>query len=496
MTRSRRRTLARTMERSGFSGTETGSDFADFLISAPSVYLQGVQEPEYTRTHYVGLYAQDKWRTTPNLTLSYGLRWEITAPWSEAHNQLETLVPGLQSKAFPGAPTGWVFPGDPGIPPTIAPIQYRNFAPRIGLAYAPSAPNGLLRRILGGSAKKTSVRTGYGMFYSTFEDAGNFRVIGDAPFGFFWNSPTPPLFQTPFIDRATGNNEGQRFPVAFPPLDVSPSNPDNSIDWAQFLPISGSPVFATTTRVPYGEDYSFSIQRQMGTNNLLSIAYVGTQGHALLSSLESNPGNPALCLSVSSPNQVIPGGATCGPFGENGVYTTAGGQVINGTRQPFGNDFGSNPYFTTIGNSSYNSLQVSFRHTSRRLTILLGYTYSKSMDDGSGLQSQIIPTNHRLSRAISDFDQTHNFVAGYRYELPLDRLFGHNRLASGWAITGIMRFTTSTPVTLTEGDDRSLLGVTSVGSIDRPNYTPGNFDFTAPGREGRTSTPRCSVLKT
>lgn len=468
----------------GFYGTETGSDFADFLIGAPSVYNQGVQEPLYTRTHYVGLYGQDSWRATPSLNLSYGLRWEITAPWSEAHNQLETLVPGLQSKVFPGAPTGWVFPGDPGIPPTIAPIRYRNFAPRIGLAYAPSASGGLLRRILGGSAKKTSIRAGYGLFYSTFADAGNFRVIGDAPFGYYWSSPTPPLFDTPFIDRATGNNEGQRFPVPFPPLNVSPSNPDNSINWSQFLPISGSPVFATTTHVPYGEDYSFSIQRQIGTNNLLSVAYVGTQGHALVSSLESNAGNPALCLSVSNPSQVIPGGATCGPFGENGVYTMANGQVINGTRQPFGNDFGSNQYFTTIGNSSYNSLQVSFRRTSGRLAVLVGYTYSKAMDDGSGLQSQIIPTNHRLSRAIADFDLTHNFVASYRYELPFDRLFGHNRLASGWAITGITRFTTGTPVTLTEQDDRSLLGVTSAGAIDRPNYTPGNLDFTDP-RTGR-----------
>lgn len=464
----------------GFFGTETGIDFMDFLLGAPSDYTQGVQLPLYTRTHYIGLFAQDSWHAKPNFTLDYGLRWEVTSPFSEIHNQLETLVVGEQSKLFPGAPKGWVFPGDPGIPNTIAPIQYRNFSPRLGLAYTPTPHSGVLRRILGGPTPKTSIRAGFGVFYSTFADAGNFRVIGDAPFGFFWQSPVPPLFATPFIDRATGNNEGQRFPVPFPPNNVSQKHPDDSVNWAQFLPIGGSPVFATTTKVPYGEDYSLSVQRQIGSDNILTLAYVGTQGHRLISSLESNPGNPALCLSVSQPSQVAPGSATCGPFAENGVFTKADGQVINGTRAPFGNNFGSNQYFTSIGGSSYNALQASFRHTSGRLMVLLGYTFSKTMDDGSGLQSQIIPTNHKLSIAVADFDQRHNFVASYRYQLPFDRFMGHNQITNGWVITGITRLTSGVPVSLSEQDDMSLLGVTSAGAIDMPNYTPGNLDITNP----------------
>jgi hypothetical protein len=76
----------------------------------------------------------------------------------------------------------------------------------------------------------------------------------------------------------------------------------------------------------------------------LSIAYVGTQGHVLLSNLEANPGDPALCLSVSQPSQVAPGRPTCVPMGENGVYTRRDGSVINGTRYPLGPSFGSNGY--------------------------------------------------------------------------------------------------------------------------------------------------------
>ncbi len=466
-----------------FTGVETGSDFADFLIGAPASYQQGVQEPLHTRTYYIGLYAQDSWRATSDLTLNYGLRWEVTSPWYEAQGQLETIVPGLQSRVFPGAPTGWVFPGDPGIPDSLAPVRHNNFAPRLGLAYSPSWKQGFLSKLAGGPGK-TSIRASYGIFYTAFENATGFNEVGDAPFGYFWSSPTPPLFTTPFVDRATGNPEGQRFPVVFPPPGVSASNPDTSINWNNYLPISSAPGFWYKNRVPYAEDYSLSVQRQFGSSTVLSVSYVGTQAHALLSDLESNVGNPALCLSVSQSFQVAPGSGTCGPFGENGVYTRANGQVINGTRYPLGNAFGSNGYFMTIGNSNYNSLQVTLRHNAGPLELLAGYTWSKSIDQSSGWGDQINPLNYRLSRSLSSFDVPQNFVVSYHYELPFNRLFKSNRLTSGWVLTGITRFATGLPVFLTESDDNSLLGTNYTGpngnGVDTPNYTPGNLQFNNP----------------
>jgi hypothetical protein len=465
-----------------FTGFETGSDFADFLLGAPAVYLQGVQEPLHTRSRYFGLYADDSWRIRSNLTLNYGLRWEVTTPWYEAEGELETIVPGLQSKVFPGSPTGWVFPGDPGIPDSLAPTRYNNFAPRAGIAYSPSASSGFLGRLLGGPGK-TSIRASFGIFYTAFEDATGFNAVGDAPFGFFYVSPSPPMFASPFVDRQTGHSEGQRFPVPFPPPNTSASNPDNSLNWAQFEPISSSPAFWYKNRVPYAEDYSFSIQRQIGNASVLSVSYVGTQGHALLSDLESNTGNPALCLSASRPSQVAPGSATCGPDGENGVYTLANGKVINGTRSPLGNLFASNAYFITMGNSNYNSLQVSFRHRSGPVELLAAYTWSKSIDNSSGWGDQINPLNYGLSRSLSAFDVPQNFVVSYHYDLPFDKL-GRNRLTNGWVITGITRFSTGLPILLTETDDNSLLGTPFGGpsglGVDTPNVVPGNLNFTDP----------------
>lgn len=454
----------------GFNGSETGLDFADFLIGAPASYSQGQGFPSYGRGHYIGLFAQDSWRVRPDLTFNYGLRWDVSTPWSELHNEMETLVPGLQSLVFPGSPVGWVFPGDPGIPKTLAPTRYDNFAPRFGLAYSPAFDDGAIGKLTGGPGK-TTVRLGFGRFFSTFEGASTFNENGDAPFGNFYGSPVPPQFATPFVDRGTGNIEGQRFPVAPPPFNASASNPDNSIVWANYLPISSSPGFWYKNVLPYTEEYSLSIEREIGSATVLSVSYIGNQAHHLLSSLEANPGNAALCLSVSQLDEVEPGTQPCGPNGENGVYSPVGGGTINGTRAPFGNQFGSNGYFITAGKSSYNSLQVSVKERISRLSFLAGYTYSKSLDNASGYGEQINVLDPD-QRSLSAFDTRHNFVVSYDLTLPFDLLSGPKRLTNGWRLSGITRFATGFPVTLNESDDRSLLGSSSPGAISAPLDTP------------------------
>ena len=134
-----------------------------------------------------------------------------------------------------------------------------------------------------------------------------------------------------------------------------------------------------------------SIERGLGANTVLSVNYVGTQGHRLLVLEEANPGNPSLCLFLSNPANLAPGQTPCGPFGEDSTYTTSTGQVYNGTRGPLGSNFGSNANQATIGNSNYNALQITLRHTSKRLNVLAGYTYGKSMDDSSSLGEEVNP---------------------------------------------------------------------------------------------------------
>jgi len=463
---------------SNFSGqaSETGSDVVDFLLGAPASYVQGQSYPSYGRSFYFGLFAQDSWRARPNLTLNYGLRYDVSSPWWEKYNEIQTLIPGEQSVVFPGAPTGWVFPGDPHVPRTLAPTRWNNFAPRLGLAYSFGEHEGFFGKLLGRPGE-SSIRAGFTFSYAAFEGATDFNEIGDAPFGDY-TGQNETTFAAPFINRATGSVSQNIFPVAPPPKHFSASHPGSGSPYdtlAEFYTafggIGSSPAFYNGNRLPYAENYELSLQRQLTGKDLLTVSYVGTQGRRLLSSVSANPGSPSLCLAT-------PG---CGPGGENNVYSPPSGLVL-GTRFPFHGvvdptlgpivPFGNDSYFITAGTSSYNSAQVNYRHTSGPLQLLLGYTYSRSFDDSSGYGEQFNPINPRLSRGLSAFDATNNFVVSYNYALPFDHFGGSKYLMHGWALSGITRFTTGLPVTLVETDDHSLLGTAFGGPIVLPVDTP------------------------
>ena len=462
--------------------SETGSDFVDFLLGAPSSFIQGQSYPSYGRNFYFGLYGQDSWRINSNLTFNYGVRWDVSAPWHEKFNEIQTLIPGEQSVVFPGSPIGWVFPGDPGVPKTLAPTRWNKFAPRLGLAYSFGEHDGTLGKILG-KPGTTSIRAGWGMFYTTFEGATDFNQIGDAPFGNY-SGQFASTFAAPFTNRATGTSITNLFPAPPPVKGFSAQHPasgppyDNLTEFfGAFGTIGSSPAMYYKNQVPYAENYELSIQRQLTSADLLTVSYVGTQGHKLLASESANPGIPSLCLALVA--------AGCGPGGENNIYTL-NGVTTAGTRGPFSAPyrntpvngtyivpFGNDSYFITAAYSSYNSAQLNWRHTSGRLQTLLGYTFSKSLDNSSGYGEQFNPINPRLSRGLSAFDSTHNFVVSYSYNLPFDKLGGPKKLTNGWQISGITRFSTGLPVTIVDNGDRSLLGTSFGGPItlgvDTPN---------------------------
>jgi len=473
-----------------FYGSETGVDFADFLLGLPTQYNQSQLQAFYDRNKYVSLFAQDSWRIRKNLTLNYGLRWDRIEPWSEKYNQLATFAPGRQSVVFPTAPAGILFPGDPGVSPTIGPPGNKDLAPRIGLAYSPdSDEDSVLGKIFGGPGK-TSIRASYGMFYSAIEALSIGVSSANAPYGTTYTSPAPPLFGTPFVTASNGQNQGQYFPVQLAPLNTSAGHPDSSIDWSQFEPVSGIPNYLTSNRTPYTEQYMLSIERGFGSNTVLDVSYLGSQSHHLLVLEEANPGNPELCLQLSNPANLAPGQTPCGPFNESNVFITASGQTINGTRGSLGPNFGSDALETTIGNSNYNSLQVTLRHTSGALQLLAAYTYSKSIDQSSNLGDEVNPLNRSLSRALSSFDVAQNFVVSYSYQLPFARLFhAANRLTQGWEFSGITRFSSGFPVTLVNYGDNSLLGAEPNGinnyGIDEPDVAPGSLHLNHNPRNGQ-----------
>jgi len=470
-------------------GTETGSAFADFLIGAPSNFTQSSGEPFYLRNRYEGLFAQDSWRVRTDLTVNFGMRWDYIMPFWEKYNEVQTIIPGRQSVLYPGAPGGLVVPGDPGIPSTISPAKGDNFAPRLGIAYAPRVNNRLLKAFFGDSGR-SSIRASYGVFYTAFPGLSAGVMYAVPPFGYNYLSPEPPLFATPFINAADGGRNTNPFPLVFPPHSVSAKKPDTTFDWPSVIPIAADPYFYYRNAVPYTENYMLSFERQITPGMLLTMSYVGNEGHHILAVVSTNPSNQALCLSLSQTSEVAPGSPTCGPFGEDALITSTGGQVYQGTRVGLGPNYGENTAQRTIANSSYNALETNLRFVGRRSDFLVGYTYGKSIDQGSNLGEQLNPLDLRATRAISAWDMRQNFVASYRIDLPFDGLLKRsNQLTDGWSVAGTTRFSTGFPVTLYDDSDNSLLGTLGNGInnylLDTPQYRGAPLNLNTNPRNGR-----------
>lgn len=465
----------------GFDGTETGNAFADFLLGAPSSFTQQSYSTFFTRSNYGALFAQDSFKVTPNFTFNAGVRWEVSQPFYETQDRLNAIVWGMQSTKYPGSPSGWVFPGDPGIPRTISPTRWNHFSPRAGIAYSPNVSNSIARKLLGGPGK-TSIRVAAGIYHTAMEDMPAFYTIGDAPFGLYYQSPTNVYLEEPYKDRRRGNDPGQRFPYS----DPAPGQP---IDWYTYLPIGGSPGTRLDNTLPYVAHMNFTIQREFPGAIVATVGYVGTRGRHLLAKVESNPGSSARCLEIAAMLRAQGrAGEACGPGGENLIYDLNGDGKLTRGVDAFGTrpysvttgafaetrgtlDFTSNPFNTTWANSNYDALQLSVEKKVGAFRILGAYTWAKSIDNSSNWNDEgMNPFNFRISRSLSAFDMTHNMVASYSYELPFQRIASHGvggTLLSGWQLSGITRFTSGLPVTLTASGDRSLVGT---GGIDRPNY--------------------------
>jgi hypothetical protein len=450
-----------------FDGTATGVDFADYLLGEPTGggggYTQAALQLLDSRTRYGGAYVQDAWKATPNLTVNLGLRWEVSMPWYDTEGRLQTWVKGQQSTVFPLSPQGLVYPGDAGIPKTLAPTRYDNFGPRIGIAYSPSFSDGVLGKVFGGPGK-SSIRASYGLYYTSVEDLNLFYQVGDAPFGLYWTSPGPVDFAEPFRNRLDGgtDGEGQRFPFTIP----TPGSPANkTLDFSVYEPMSYFPGYDIHNRLPYAEHFNFSIQRELSKSTVLTLSYVGTEGHRLIAQTEANPGNPALCaqLNAEGYTDASSGAPGCGPNLEQDTFTL-GANTVYGTRNTLLNPnycpgaqslcFGFGNTFTKlVANSAYNSGQVTVQRQAGDITFSASYTLAKAIDDSSAFGELINFSNARLSRGLSSTDVHQNFVVSYVWEMPFNKMFhGLPRLTKGWQLQGITRFAQGFPIQMGEAN--------------------------------------------
>ncbi len=504
------------------SSTENSVLFDDnypgYLLGLDDAYLQGSAQRENIRSTGVYLFAQDSWKIKPSLTLNYGLRWELDTPLADALHHVQTFRPGQNSTVYPceltpaeqasfGAstcaeagvqPTGLVVPGDKGIPAGLTQTYYKAFAPRIGLAYSPNFTSGPLGTLFGGSGK-TSIRTGWGLFYNPMEQLVLEQFGAEPPFGGSTYLPAT-FLNTPFV--------GQNSTISPNPftgiLNPKPGTPQ---DWASFRPMLLYGDFQPKMRTQYTAQYNFSIQRELARDIVLQLGYVGSQGHRLLASHDIDAANPQTCLDIialaaNNPNSVSSYGtpASCGPFLEDNQFTVTlpasnGSLLPNGFHLPNGttvqsagqtlNLVGLRPYsspncnpFTSVGcpvdqvpvfsnifaedtiaASAYNSFQASLeKRFSHGLQMQAAYTFSKSLDWASSFEETVNPFDYKASRALSLFNSAQRFVINYYWDIPTPKYNGFaGKILDDWSMSGIIQFQSGFPIRIQTEDDNELI---------------------------------------
>ncbi len=505
------------------NAVSSADNYPNFLLGLADSYSQGSAQREDVRNTGVYLFAQDSWKLRPNVTFNYGLRWELDTPLTDIAHHVQTFRPGQNSTVFPctntplaDCPTGLVVPGDKGVPAGLTSTYYKAFAPRVGLAYSPNFTDGFLGKLFGSNGK-TSIRTGWGLFYNPIEQLVLEQFGAEPPFG---SSPSfsSTFFNTPFVGQNGAIGPNGFNGVLDPVKGQDPG-------WANLRPILLYGEFQPHLRSQYTVQYNFSISRELSRDLVWNVGYVGSQGHRLLASQDINPSNPQTCLDLitlsnENPSWVGTGGGssslaanqtTCGQFGEDASfvispsavappgglhlpYSGPGGgpmvipaNTVIGSVAPNGISLvGLRPYsspncvpltgvncdvasgtptFTsifaenTIANSAYNSFQTMLeKRFSHGLQLQAAYTFSKSLDQASSFEESLNPFNARASRALSLFNSKQRFVVNFYWELPVRRYSGFKgRVLDDWSISGITQFQSGFPIRLQTQNDNELV---------------------------------------
>jgi hypothetical protein len=433
----------------------TGQPFADFLLGLPDTYGQGSGGFIDALAYENYFFAQDSWKVTPDLVLNYGAALDIETPNKNRQFKGLGVICYSNSTAVTGqfvgadAPLGLLYPGDPGCNSYGGTtVKYDHVAPRFGFAWSPSSgPSALIGNP---GEHKLSIRGGFGVYYNRDQEEGSLQNLSAPPFSLS-ASVANPSFAAPL---GTGTN----------PFPFVPQAAGSPINWTNFY-ISGLDInsISSNYNVPYVYNFNFNIQRELPGNIVMQVGYVGSLGRKLVITYEGDPITPAghaACVADTTgcgdPSQIF----------THILYPQYTSQPAVVPGNPAGLPNGT-PYYLSVGtqgtagSSNYHSLQITAnKAASHGLTFGIAYTFSKALDNGSGLESSGFngrgynqyPGYQSLNYGPSDYDARQRFSAYYLYKVPV--LHTSNLLlreaVSGWEISGVTALQSGNPLNLTD----------------------------------------------
>jgi len=457
----------------GFNGGgafSTGDSGADFLLGIPDSYAQSSGNFIDARSWEFYSFIQDQWKIRSNLTLTYGIGWQIDTPLTDHANKgvaINSFHLGQQSTVFATAPQGLLFPGDAGVNSAGYYTHLANFAPRIGLAWHPMS--------------KLTVRAGFGMYYDNSEEELTLQNLLAPPFALIdfgiGDVGGNPGFATPFSTINPGavtitsyNGNGAAKPITTSTTGAAsitnkypfaPPAPGSSPNFPFFEPFSLN-IVDHGFNTPYVMNRQLTVQYQFTPGMLGTFSYVGADGKRLEGTVETLPYNAAACLAI----------ANCPANRANEEFFPVG----NFAEAP-PNVFGSVGLQCTCLYSHYNSFQATLeRSLSHGLSLRASYTFSHSLDNSSSFENSqggIIPGNFNATYGNSAFDGRQRLVMEYLYQIP-DWGFHHlpSRVTKGWTLAGVSSFQSGFPINLTDSGFHSLQctpNISFYGCWDRPS---------------------------
>ncbi len=447
-----------------------GDSLADFLLGnlSQATVAVAVANANYVR-NVQAYYVDDTYKFLQNLTISAGLRYELTPPWNDTFgNNFNAYVPNLPkmgdtSATYPqsqwphevrqgscapadvyqGLNIRWTQTFGPapqcsnGLLPNgpLMNSPHLNLAPRLGISYSPTS--------------RTVIRTGYGIFYT--------QDIGNAYFDMARN----------IAGRATVQNVYNNAPYGNSTLTWANAAPGASGGTTVILgPTTTEYANAPSHKTSYTEQFLFNIQQQFGPNWSFEVGYQGAVSRHLYGFINANQPTPYGYLGTGAVTSV----ASRLPF-----YVG----LSNGNPAQYGIQ-----YQHDQGTGNYNAFAVkATRRFSKGLSVIASYTWGKSLDDTSGIRNQgndnLYPQNSECiscEYGRSAFDVKNRIVGSANYELPFGpgKLINTNKavgeFVGGWQIGGIFTHQTGQVGTPLLGVDNSSIA-SPFGGFDRPNPT-------------------------
>jgi hypothetical protein len=479
---------------------QTQAQFFNTAGTRTSTDLRGFRQREFA------VFAQDSYKIIPNLTFTYGLRYEFFGVPVETQNRMSTLL------VSPNGPGPFTFT-QVGEGPGRAPLyhdDWKDVEPRLSVAWDPFRTG------------KTSLRAGYGIYHDRVFGQLVSLLRGDPPFQMLETQVCPGMLAFAQSLRGGTPNPALLSSCALtnlPPVSAFTPSPtvNNCAPAGQGPPCSPTLPFLVdpNLRTPYSQSWSAGIQIEPAPSLLLEANYVGSKGTHLLRLVDGNPPQPALVSQLEA-FCVAGNPLNSGLNDPNGQCDQS---TLQFTNLWLGQNSGSLPsiaannsaflqatLYKGIASSIYHALQLNItKRFSHGFSVQGAYTYSHAIDDGA---DPLIPLNNNIQfppfprssfnlgaeRGNSEFDVTHRLVANYSWQIPAGR--GHMRMqegtlskiVGGWTVSGISTFSSGLPYDIFTNVDTAHTGL-----VSRPNLNSG-VNVPASSNPGTQTGPSFALL--